>query len=246
MDARHGGTGSPRLAYAATPAPRRLQVAPHRPRGTRARCPRRRDPRARRPRRRLRLLGQPRHQHDRARQPGRAGRRTRASSPARPTPRGRGRRRPRLLGERHTGTIGRADLDGTSVEPELHRRRQRPQRRGGRRRPRLLDQQRRHDRPGQPGRLRAPNQSFITGANFPFGVAVDATHVYWANLARHGRPREPRRHEREPELHHRRQLPRGGGGRRRPRLLDQPRHGTIGRANLDGPSVNQSFITGAG
>ena len=47
------------------------------------------------------------------------------------------------------------------------------------------------------------NESFITGASSPYGVAVDGE----------------------------------------PRLLDEP-NGTIGRADLDGQNVNQSFITG--
>ena len=131
------------------------------------------------------------------------------------------------------------------------------------------------------------NQSFISGATLPEGVAVDAGHVYWTNARRghdragepgrdgrepelhhrrllprrgggrrrprlldqlgseHDRAGEPGRDGREPELHHRRLLPRRGGGRRRPRLLDQRRQSTIGRANLDGTGVNQSFITGA-
>ena len=53
------------------------------------------------------------------------------------------------------------------------------------------------------------NQSFITGTA-PVGVAVDAGHVYWANAgAGHDRARQPGRHGRQPELHHRRRLPRG-------------------------------------
>ena len=91
------------------------------------------------------------------------------------------------------------------------------------------------------------DQSFITGASTPLGVAVDGAHVYWANGGtRHDRPRQPRRHGRQPELHHRRHRPRRGRGRRRPRLLgERIDTGTIGRADLDGTDVNQSFITGA-
>jgi len=50
------------------------------------------------------------------------------------------------------------------------------------------------------------NQSFITGANIPSGMAADGSHVYWTNF---GNPH------------------------------------TIGRADLDGQNVNQSFITGS-
>ena len=79
------------------------------------------------------------------------------------------------------GTIGRANLDGTSA-----------------------------------------NQSFITGASVPLGVAVDGQHVYWANnRQRHDRAGQPRRHRRQPELHHRRQRAARGGGRRPARLLGQ-------------------------
>ena len=54
------------------------------------------------------------------------------------------------------------------------------------------------------------NQSFITGAEQPVGVAVDGQHVYWANTPRHDRAGEPRRHGRQPELHHRRRRDPGG------------------------------------
>ena len=132
------------------------------------------------------------------------------------------------------------------------------------------------------------NQNFISTGYYAYGVAVDAGHVYWTNdRLGHDRPRQPRRHGRRPELHHRGRLPGGRRGRRRPRLLDEQRRGhdrprqprrhgrrtrasspapparaasrstpatstgrtstrdTIGRANLDGTGVDQSFITGA-
>jgi virginiamycin B lyase len=60
------------------------------------------------------------------------------------------------------------------------------------------------------------NESFITGASSPCGVAVDSAHVYWTN---------------QPVV----QL--GGGS-----FMYETN--TIGRANLDGTSPNQSFITG--
>ncbi len=75
-------------------------------------------------------------------------------------------------------TIGRAKLDGTSV-----------------------------------------NQSFITGASSPCGIAVDSAHVYWTN---------------QPVV-----LVQVGGGQGYTYETN-----TIGRANLDGGSPNQSFITG--
>jgi Low-density lipoprotein receptor repeat class B len=59
------------------------------------------------------------------------------------------------------------------------------------------------------------DQSFITGAVFPTGVAVDTTHVYWANSCD---------------------------------IVTGPNScfgdGSIGRADLDGTGVDQSFITG--
>ena len=70
---------------------------------------------------------------------------TRTSSPSPQLRRLRShrRRRPRLLDEHGgaaTGTIGRANLDGSGID-----------------------------------------QNFITGANEPSGMAVDAAHLYWAN-----------------------------------------------------------------
>lgn len=61
------------------------------------------------------------------------------------------------------------------------------------------------------------DQTFITGAQSPLGIAVDARHIYWSNAGFdcHG-----------PVVN-------GCDGT------------TIGRANLDGTGVNQSFITGA-
>ena len=62
--------------------------------------------------------------------------------------------------------------------------------------------------------------------------------------AGHDRPRRPRRLEPRPELHHRRQRPDRRRGRRRPRLLGerQTSAARIGRADLDGPNPDQSFI----
>ena len=62
----------------------------------------------------------------------------------------------------------------------------------------------------------------------------------------HDRGGEPRRHRRQPELHHRRQTRRTGwrstaGTSTGPTATT----GTIGGANLDGTGVNQNFITGA-
>jgi hypothetical protein len=91
------------------------------------------------------------------------------------------------------------------------------------------------------------NQSFITGADAPVFVAVDAGHIYWANAgsARNG------------------SIGRANldGSGVNQRFISSPimsgvavdaAHvywadadaGTIGRANLDGTGVNQSFISG--
>ena len=84
------------------------------------------------------------------------------------------------------GTIGRANLDGTGVD-----RASSPAREalwgGGRRRARLLGQLRRRRR-NTIGRANLDgtgvDQSFITGPTAR-GVAVDAAHVYWANVFDH-------------------------------------------------------------
>ncbi len=91
------------------------------------------------------------------------------------------------------------------------------------------------------------NQSFITGGNEPFGVAVDGEHIYWGNYG-NGTIGEANLD--------------GTGvnqsfisGASNPLgLAIDGQHlywangsdGTIGRANLDGTGVNQSFISGAG
>ena len=132
---------------------------------------------------------------------------------------------PRLLDQRSAGHDRAGQPRRQRRQPELHHRRQRPDRGGGRRRPHLLGQ---HAAPNTIGRANLDgtgvNQSFITGASSPHGVAVDGGHVYWANApTRHDRAGQPRRHRRQPELHHRRQRPERGRGRRRAHLLDQLR-----------------------
>ena len=77
------------------------------------------------------------------------------------------------------------------------------------------------------------DQSFIDGfgahTNFPFDLALDAGHLYWADLGRpgvhrHDRPRGPRRRGRRSGLHHpgAARLP---GGRRRQLQLGQAEEG---------------------
>jgi len=88
------------------------------------------------------------------------------------------------------------------------------------------------------------NQRFITGANEPVGVAVDAAHVYWANTNTIARAN----------------LNGTGVNQRFITGASSPEGvavdaahvywanfntGTIARANLDGSGANQRFITGA-
>ena len=90
------------------------------------------------------------------------------------------------------------------------------------------------------------NQSFISGASVPDGVAVDAGHIYWTNShPGHDRPRQPRRHRRQPELHQRPPLPQSASRSTPATSTGRTAvSATIGRANLDGTGVNQSFISG--
>ena len=92
----------------------------------------------------------------------------------------------------------------------------------------------------------ASNQSFITGATVPYGVAVDGEHVYWANYGSGtiGRANLDGTGVNQSFI----------TGATRPRgVAVDGQHvywanygrNTIGRANLDGTGVNQSFITGA-
>ena len=53
------------------------------------------------------------------------------------------------------------------------------------------------------------NQSFISGANEPDGVAVDGGHVYWANCGIGTIGRANLDGTGEPELHQRRGYPHG-------------------------------------
>jgi len=90
------------------------------------------------------------------------------------------------------------------------------------------------------------NQSFITGASSPLGVAVDAAHVYWTN--------------RRTNMIGRANLDGSGANQRFITGANGPEGvavdaahvywantgtNTIARSNLDGSGANQSFITGA-
>ena len=108
-----------------------------------------------------------------------------------------------------TGTIGRANLDGTGA-----------------------------------------NQSFISGASGPVGVAVDAGHIYWTNdlMSTIGRANLDGTDANQSFI---------STASRTPTVAVDAGHvywtnfgagtstgtGTIGRANLDGTDVNQTFIS---
>ena len=88
------------------------------------------------------------------------------------------------------------------------------------------------------------DQSFITGASFPRGVAVDADHVYWTNGNDIGRANLDGTGVDQSFI---------TGASTPYGVAVDAGHvywanigtNTIGRANLDGTSVDQSFITGA-
>ena len=90
------------------------------------------------------------------------------------------------------------------------------------------------------------NQSFISGASEPEGVAVDATHIYWANAGTNtiGRANLDGGEVNQSFI---------TGANRPEGVAVDAAHiywtnfngGTIGRANLNGTGANQSFITGA-
>ena len=102
----------------------------------------------------------------------------------------------------------------------------------------------RHDRPRRTSTARTRTRASSRGVQQPLGVAVDARHVYWANAAPARSAAPTSTAEREPELHQRRARPIGVAVDGPPRLLDQRHTDTIGRANLDGQTSNQSFISG--
>jgi virginiamycin B lyase len=89
------------------------------------------------------------------------------------------------------------------------------------------------------------NQSFISGASQPEGVAVDAGHIYWANAATNtiGRATLDGGEVNQSFI---------TGANRPDGVAVDAAHiywtnfngGTIGRANLNGTGANQSFITG--
>jgi sugar lactone lactonase YvrE len=90
------------------------------------------------------------------------------------------------------------------------------------------------------------NQSFITGVSIPIGIAVDSSHIYWANFnySSIGRADRDGQNVNQSFI--------TGGANSAGVAIDgshiywaNVNSGTIGRADLDGQNVNQRFITGA-
>ena len=92
----------------------------------------------------------------------------------------------------------------------------------------------------------SPNQSFITGASGPCGVAVNSAHIYWANsttgtIGRANLDGTSPDQSFIPGAN----IPCGVAVDAAHVYWANSNSTTIGRANLDGSSPNQSFITGA-
>ena len=115
----------------------------------------------------------------------------------------------------HTA-VARAKLDGTGIEPSFI-----PDAGGAQ--GIAVDGQHVYWADATAGAIKRANlvgtgveSSFITGAVNPMGVTVDFEHVYWANTF---------------NCNYHTQPPSACGG------------GTLGRANLDGSDVNQTYVT---
>ena len=91
----------------------------------------------------------------------------------------------------------------------------------------------------------SPNQSFITGASAPCGVAVNSAHIYWANSTT-GTIGRANLDGTSPEqsLVTGADAPCGVAVDAAHVYWANSNSSTIGRANLDGSSPSQSFITG--
>src|SRR5205814_930318 len=88
------------------------------------------------------------------------------------------------------------------------------------------------------------NQGFITGTASPFGVAVDGSHVYWANFYG-GIGRADLDGQNGNQCITTSPRPYGVAVDGSHIYWANQRGGAIGRADLDGQNVNESFITGA-
>ena len=90
------------------------------------------------------------------------------------------------------------------------------------------------------------DQSFITGANDPHGVAVDGQHVYWTNAGRDAIGRANLDGSGvDQSFITGADFPEGLAVDGQHVYWGNALNGTIGRANLDGSGVDQRFITGA-
>ena len=92
----------------------------------------------------------------------------------------------------------------------------------------------------------SPNQSFITGASGPCGVAVNSSHIYWANSST-GTIGRANLDGTSPDQNivSGADTPCGVAVDAAHVYWANSNSTTIGRANLDGGSPSQSFITGA-
>jgi sugar lactone lactonase YvrE len=147
-----------------------------------------------------------------------------------------------------TGAIGRANADGTGLNPNFI---------SGATFPTGVAVDANHvywantDFPnGRIGRANldgtGPDQNFISGANFPEGVAVDANHVYWTNAFGNtiGRANLDGTGADQSFISGA-SFPIGVTVDANYIYWSNIGNGTIGRANLDGTGVNPNFITGA-